>query len=61
MNGQPLRQWLLSDTPASRWQARLGRFYIGWLGFARNPLSLLGFAIIAADFCRDLCPADRPA
>lgn len=41
-----LRNWLLSDTPGSRWQARLGRFYLAWLAFARNPLSLLGFAIV---------------
>lgn len=40
------RNWLLSDTPDSRWQARLGRFYLGWLTFARNPLGLLGLAIL---------------
>ncbi|WP_374368703.1 nickel transporter permease [Dongia sp.] len=40
------RTWLLSDTPNSRWQARLGRFYLGWLTFARNPLGLLGLAIL---------------
>jgi peptide/nickel transport system permease protein len=40
------RNWLLSDTPNSRWQARLGRFYLGWLAFARNPLGLLGLAIL---------------
>ena len=40
------RDWLLSDTPDSRWQARLGRFYLGWLAFARNPLGLLGLVIL---------------
>ena len=41
-----LRSWLLSDTPDSRFQARAGRFYLGWLTFARNPLAMLGFFIL---------------
>ncbi len=41
-----LRSWLLSDTPDSRWQARAGRFYLGWLAFARNPLAMLGLIIL---------------
>lgn len=41
------RNWLLSDTPDSRWQARMGRFYLGWLTYARNPLGLLGLVILA--------------
>jgi peptide/nickel transport system permease protein len=40
------REWLLSDTPHSRWQARAGRLYLGWLAFARNPLALLGLLIL---------------
>lgn len=40
------RNWLLSDTPDSRTQARMGRFYLGWLTFASNPLALLGLAIL---------------
>jgi len=41
-----LRSWLLSDTPDSRWQARAGRFYLGWLTFAKNPLAMLGLIIL---------------
>ncbi|WP_374384895.1 ABC transporter permease [Dongia sp.] len=41
-----LRTWLLSDTPDSRFQARAGRFYLGWLTFAKNPLAMLGFIIL---------------
>ena len=44
MNG---RAWLLSDTPRSRGQARLGRAYLGWLAFLDNPLAVVGFAIVA--------------
>jgi peptide/nickel transport system permease protein len=40
------RQWLLSATPTSRLQARLGRFYLGWLRFVENRLALLGLLII---------------
>lgn len=42
------RAWLLSDRPASRRQARLGRAYVAWLRFAANPLALVGLAIIVA-------------
>ncbi|WP_445502255.1 ABC transporter permease [Microvirga sp. G4-2] len=41
-----LRAWLLSPEPTSRWQARLGRFYLGWRSFARNPLAVLGLCIV---------------
>jgi peptide/nickel transport system permease protein len=40
------RAWLLSDVPDSRFQARMGRFYLGWLTFARNPLAMLGLFIL---------------
>jgi peptide/nickel transport system permease protein len=40
------RAWLLTDTPASRRQAALGRAYRRWQRFADNPLSLFGFAIL---------------
>jgi len=40
------REWLLSDRPTSRKQARLGRAYIVWRRFAENRLALLGLAII---------------
>jgi peptide/nickel transport system permease protein len=42
------RAWLVSPEPASPWQARLGRFYLGWLAFSRNPLAVLGLAIVVA-------------
>ena len=40
------RAWLLSDTPGSALQARLGRAYLSWLAFARNPLAMIGLAIV---------------
>jgi peptide/nickel transport system permease protein len=39
------RAWLLTDTPHSRLQARLGRAYLGWRSFARNPLAMAGLII----------------
>ena len=41
-----LHDWLMSDRPASRRQAALGRAYAGWCSFARNRLALLGLAIV---------------
>lgn len=40
------REWLLSDRPDSRLQARLGRAYMGWRRFSANPLAVLGLAIL---------------
>jgi peptide/nickel transport system permease protein len=40
------KTWLLTDTPASRRQAALGRAYRRWRRFASNPLSLFGLAIL---------------
>ncbi|HEV7458692.1 MAG TPA: nickel transporter permease [Roseococcus sp.] len=40
------RAQLLTDTPASRNQARLGQFYRGWLQFKRNKLAVLGLLIV---------------
>ena len=40
------RAQLLSDTPASRRQAKLGQFYRGWLQFKRNRLAVLGLVIV---------------
>jgi peptide/nickel transport system permease protein len=40
------KQWLLTDTPASRKQAALGLAYRRWRRFAGNPLSVFGFAIL---------------
>jgi peptide/nickel transport system permease protein len=41
------RDWLLADAPQSRWQARLGRFYLASLIFVRNPLAVAGLMIVA--------------
>ncbi|MCO5063406.1 MAG: ABC transporter permease [Rhizobiaceae bacterium] len=42
------REWLLSERPQSRLQARLGRAYMSWQRFASNRLALVGLGIIAA-------------
>jgi peptide/nickel transport system permease protein len=40
------RAWLLTDTPASPLQARLGQAYSSWRAFRANPMALVGLAII---------------
>jgi peptide/nickel transport system permease protein len=40
------RRWLLTDTPASPFQAQAGRAYQGWRQLAANPLAMLGLAIV---------------
>jgi len=45
---QSRREWLLSDRPASRMQARLGRAYVAWRRFSANRLALVGLLIIIA-------------
>jgi peptide/nickel transport system permease protein len=42
------REWLLSERPASRIQARLGRAYVAWRRFSANRLALVGLLIIVA-------------
>ncbi|MBZ9895823.1 ABC transporter permease [Mesorhizobium sp. B2-2-4] len=42
------RDWLLSERPASRIQARLGRAYVAWRRFSANRLAFLGLLIIIA-------------
>ncbi len=42
------RDWLLSDTPASRRQAAWGRRYQAWLAFRRNPLAMGGLIVAVA-------------
>ncbi|MDI7861779.1 ABC transporter permease [Rhizobiaceae bacterium n13] len=42
------RDWLLSDRPASRTQARLGRAYVIWRRFSENRLALVGLLILMA-------------
>ena len=43
---QSRREWLLSERPASRLQARLGRAYVAWRRFSANRLALVGLLII---------------
>lgn len=40
--------WLITDSPASRRQARLGQCYRQWLAFRRNPLAVAGLVIVVA-------------
>ena len=42
------RDWLLADSPTSRWQANAGRAYRVFTALLRNPLSVLGGVIILA-------------
>ncbi len=42
------REWLLSDRPQSRTQARLGRAYMTWRRFSANRLAVLGLCILLA-------------
>ena len=42
------RARLLTDTPRSRREAKLGQLYRGWLQFKRNRLAVLGLAIVIA-------------
>ena len=41
-------EWLRDPSPASRTQARLGQSYLAWLRMRRNPLAMVGLAIIVA-------------
>jgi len=40
------REWLLTDRPQSRLQARLGRAYVTWRRFTANRLAAIGLGII---------------
>ena len=40
--------WFLAETPRSRAQARLGQVYVAWLTFRRNPLAVVGLAVVLA-------------
>ena len=42
------RDWLLTDTPASRSQAAWGRRYRLWQNFRANPLAMGGFLVVIA-------------
>ena len=49
--------WLLSETPASAWQARCGRWYRVWLRTLQSPAMLFGLAILALMvFCAVFAP-----
>ncbi|KFC75369.1 putative dipeptide ABC transporter [Bosea sp. LC85] len=55
--------WLITDSPASRRQARLGQYYRQWLAFRRNPAAVIGLTIVvllllAAAFAPLLAPYD---
>ncbi len=52
------RDWLLSETPASRAQAAWVRRYRGWLQFRANGLAMVGLVTVAGD---DRGLARRPA
>ncbi|MFC6490862.1 ABC transporter permease [Nitratireductor sp. GCM10026969] len=43
---QTLREWLTTSEPSSRTQARLGRTYLSWRTFSRNPLAMLGLLVV---------------
>ncbi len=42
------RGWLLDPAPASRRQARLGRWYRAWIAFRRNGLAMTGLCVVVA-------------
>ncbi|MBV9523740.1 MAG: ABC transporter permease [Alphaproteobacteria bacterium] len=42
------RGWLLDPAPASRSQARLGRWYRAWRAFRRNGLAMTGLLVVLA-------------
>jgi peptide/nickel transport system permease protein len=58
-----LTEWLRDPNPASRAQARAGQAWLGWLRLRRNPLAMIGLAIVAllllvAAFAPLLAPHD---
>jgi peptide/nickel transport system permease protein len=48
MSRPALRDWLLSDAPASRAQAAWGNLYQTWLAFRRHPLAVAGLLVVLA-------------
>ncbi len=58
---QSLRAWLLTSDPKSRRQALFGQSYRRWLAFKRNPLAMIGLAIVLAlIFVAALAPVLAP-
>ncbi|MBY8977491.1 ABC transporter permease [Rhodobacteraceae bacterium NNCM2] len=45
-----MREWLLTETPTSRFHARMSALYLGWLALRANKLAMLGLAILIALF-----------
>ena len=43
-----LREWLLTNTPGSAFQAQCGRWYLAWLSFRANPIAMTGLIIVTA-------------
>ncbi len=41
-----LREWLLSNTPHSAFQARCQHLWLAWLAFSANPVAMIGLLII---------------
>ncbi len=42
------REWLTTETPTSRRQAKLSAWYRSWLAFRSNPMAMFGFLILVA-------------
>ncbi len=55
MSDMTLRQWLLSDAPGSRRQARLANLYKGWLSFRANTMAMFGLGILLSLLSIALC------
>jgi peptide/nickel transport system permease protein len=63
MTAMTRRDWLLTDHPASRRQARLGQAYRTWLTFRANWLAMVGLGIVGllilvAIFANVIAPYD---
>ena len=63
MTATSRRDWLLSDRPASRRQARLGQAWRTWLAFRSNWLAMVGLGIVlllilVAVFANAIAPYD---
>ncbi len=41
-----LRQWLKTDTPTSRFHARMAAYYNGWLTLRSNAMAMIGLGIL---------------
>ena len=55
------REWLLSDTPSSRGQARWGQLYRTWLALCANRLAMVGlFIVVLLILLAILAPALTP-